>query len=226
MRYKLKELIDDATNLVNDIKDGVNTSLTFGKTATELNDVISFVGNAIYGYFYDDVVAYEGEDEEEVGEVFLARLCYDINIKIPYWARKYEYVKKLLTSSELSLFQTSKMTSNSTDRTDSAGGTLQKTATTPTGVSTGTAEDGFELAIDSDSQTSVTDIETTGFVDKYTNAQQKFSNATKVIGAREGYILREGSIDELVKVLEKLPSSFADEITKEVSKHFIFVYDR
>ena len=118
------------------------------------------------------------------------------------------------------------MTSSSNDTTKSAGGTLQKTATTPTGVTATGSEDGFELEIidgsDNDNEANVT---TTGFADKYTNAQQKFANATRVEGERSGEILREGSIDELLKVLEKLPSSFADEISISLQKHFIFDYD-
>lgn len=69
------------------------------------------------------------------------------------------------------------------------------------------------------------EIDTTGFVDKYTNAQQKYANASRVVGERSGEILREGSVDELLKILEKLPSSFGDEINKELSKHFLFVYE-
>ena len=37
--------------------------------------------------------------------------------------------------------------------------------------------------------------------------------------------MREGSIDELLKVLEKLPSSFADEVSIALQKHFIFDYE-
>ena len=31
--------------------------------------------------------------------------------------------------------------------------------------------------------------------------------------------------DDKLKVLEKLPASFGDEVTKAVQKHFIFDYD-
>ena len=225
MRYKLKDVIDSNTDLVDYLKQGLNTSMSFGKTATQLNEVLTFVGMVVYGYFYDDLVAYEGEDVEEVQETFIDRLCYDVNVKIPYWAKKYEYVKKLLTTDDFSLLQTSKMTSSSNDKTQSAGGTLQKTATTPTGVSATGATDDINITLGEGTDEGENSVETNGFADKYTNAQQKFANAMLSKGERSGEILREGSIDELLNVLEKLPSSFANEINIVLQKHFIFDYD-
>ena len=139
--------------------------------------------------------------------------------------KKYAQIKTLLTTDDLSLLQTSKVTSSSTDNTNSASGTLQKTATTPTGVSTEGSTDSFTLEIEQDGTGTDASVETDGFADKYTNAQQKFANASRIEGSRSGSITREGSIDELLNVLEKLPSSFANEITKAVQKHFIFDYD-
>ena len=117
------------------------------------------------------------------------------------------------------------MTSSSSDTTKSASGTLQKTATTPTGVSADTSTDSFDIEVSESSGVMTGEVDTSGFADKYTNAQQKFANAGKVEGERSGQVLREGSIDELLNVLEKLPSSFADEITKDLQKHFIFDFD-
>ena len=222
-RYTLETLYTQAQ---------LNTALNTAVTNSGLNmgasvdsAVISFVASAVYGYFYDSLVAYQGEDSTEIKSIFVKRLGYDVSVKYLYWKRKYDYVKTLLTSSELSLFQTSKMISHSDDTTKSAGGTLQKTASTPTGVSATTSTDSIDITIGSGTSDGDNDVETAGFVDKYTNAQQKFANATRVEGERSGTILREGSLDELLNVLEKLPSSFADEITKHLQKHFIFDYD-
>ena len=214
-------------SFINDIKSRTNSVITFGKTATQLNELITFVGNVIYGYFYDVPVSYK-IDEDDIPEdfsVFLSRLCYDINLYTPYWFKKYEYVKKLLTTSDFNLLQTSKMTSSSSDTTKSAGGTLQKTATTPTGVSADSATDSFDIEISETSGVMTGEVDTTGFADKYTNAQQKFANASQIKGERSGEIMREGSIDDLLKVLEKLPASFGNEISIALQKHFIFDYD-
>ena len=69
------------------------------------------------------------------------------------------------------------------------------------------------------------DVDSSSFADKYTNYQGKTSTGSKTSGDRSGEVLREGSIDDLLNILEKLPSSFADEITKEVSKHFELLYE-
>ena len=225
MRYKLSELFDSVTDFVDDIKRGVNTALTFGKTSTQLSELLTFVGNVIAGYFYDDLVAYDGEDDTEVYNIFKTRLCYDINIHTPYWFKKYEYVKKLLTTNDFSLLQTSKMTSSSTEESKSAGGSLQKIATTPTGVSADSSTDSFDIEISESSGVVSSEVDTTGFVDKYTNTQQKYANASQVEGNRSGEVTREGSIKDLLEVLEKLPATFGDEISVVLQKHFIFDYE-
>ena len=196
-------------------------SMFMGIQSTSYAEVMTFICTTIYGYFFEDYLAYRGDTAQDVAEQFTKRLTYDICNKFPYWYRKYNYIKKLLTDSDFSLLQTSKVTSSSSDDTQSAGGSLQKGATTPTGVSTGTSLDRIGITMSS----GLNDIDTTGFVDKYTNYQQKYANANRVKGSRSGNISREGSIDELLNVLEKLPSSFASEITTMLQKHFIFDYD-
>jgi hypothetical protein len=231
-RYTLSELYsrnEFLTTLHNYFDDGgiySDGTMIMGLNLTAIEPVLSFLSNAIYGYFYDDLVAYAGDTEDDARNTFEDRLVYDIAVKMPYWYRKYNQIKKLLTTEDLSLLQTSKVVSSSNDKTNTASGTLQKTATTPTGVSTGTAEDSIDIEISESGDNDTTaNVITTGFADKYTNAQQKFANAGRVEGERSGTITREGSIDELLKVLEKLPSSFADEINKSVQKHFIFDYE-
>lgn len=231
MRYTLEELFPTNAgfttafgNLINGSQEKYNM-LTFGLTTPKLAPVIAFIGNAIYGYFHSDLVAYEGEDDTEVANIFVDRLAYDVAVKMAYWVKKYNMIKKLLTTEDISLLQTSKVTSSSSDATHSAGGTLQKGATTPTGVTAETSPDEININMDDNEGTRENSVETNGFVDKYTNHQQKFVNASEVKGEREGEILREGSIDELLNILEKLPASFSDEITKALQKHFIFDYD-
>lgn len=229
-RYKLNEVFDAQYLLINDVRDKLENSSLSGmimglESSEDFNEVTAFICSCIYGYFYDDLIVYQGEDEQEVEQTFLNRLSYDIAVKLPYWYKKYGYIKKLLTTEDLSLLQTSKMTSSSSEETKTASGTLQKTATTPTGVSADGSTDSFEIGATTTSGVTTTSVETNGFADKYTNAQQKFANAGKVEGERSGTILREGSIEELLKVLEKLPASFSDEVTKHLQKHFIFDYE-
>ena len=230
-RYTLDELFLEYDTFISEVSDVFETdaygfdSHLFGMAFAQYEDVLTFIASAIYGYFYEDLVAYKGDNETLVKDIFLHRLCYDISVKLPYWYKKYNYIKKLLTTEDLSLLQTSKVTSSSNDKTNTASGTLQKTATTPSGVSTGTNVDSFNIEMGEQDEQLATSVETDGFADKYTNAQQKFANTGRIEGSRSGTITREGSIDDLLNVLEKLPSSFADEVTKAVGKHFIFDYD-
>lgn len=225
-RYLLKTIYPTIDDLKTQLTSHLSTSaLVMGLSGTAYTDLVGFIASCIYGYFYDDIVAYEGEDTEEVSDIFETRISYDISVRLPYWYKKYLNIKKLLTTEDLSLLQTSKMTSSSSDTTKSAGGSLQKGATTPTGVSADTSTDSINITIGSGETEGDNDILTEGFVDKYTNHQQKFANASKIEGERNGEILREGSIDELLNVLEKLPSSFADEVNRQLQKHFIFDYD-
>lgn len=212
-----------------EFKSGITTQLSnlsalfMGVSVSNYANILNFVASSVYGYFYDDIVAYKGEDMTDVKSKFMSRISYDIGVKLPYWYRKYEYVKKVLTDAEFSLMQTSTMTSSSSDSTSSAGGSLQKGATTPTGVKSDISTTPDEINIEIDEGDS--SIETNGFVDKYTNYQQKYANASRVNGERSGNVHREGSVDELLNILEKLPASFGDEITKHLQKHFIFDYD-
>lgn len=230
-RYKLSELYtrqEFASTMHGYFDEGgiySDGTMIMGLNLTAIEPVLSFLSSVIYGYFYDDLVAYCGDTEDDVKNTLEDRLVYDVAVKMPYWYRKYNQIKKLLTTEDLSLLQTSKVTSSSNEETNTASGTLQKTATTPTGVSAGTEDDGFNIEITHDSGSLDANVSTEGFADKYTNAQQKFANSGKSVGAREGEILREGSIDELLNILEKLPSSFADEINRDLQKHFIFDYE-
>lgn len=228
MRYTLEELYSTPTLFYNNLKTqltGSYANLMLGLTAVQCDELFNFITSVVYGYFYEDLVAYEGDDTTEVSSIFSTRFCYDVGVRLPYWWRKYNQIKSLLTTTDLSLLQTSKVTSSSNDDTQSAGGSLQKGATTPTGVSTGTSTDGIDISIGSGLTEGQNDIVTEGFVDKYTNYQQKYANASRVKGSRSGSITREGSIEDLVNVLEKLPSSFANEISMLLQKHFIFDYD-
>lgn len=226
MKYELNELYtfnEFAGTYMAMFEDGIYSTngMMFGLEYEQVEDLLNFLCGVIYGYFYDSIVAYDGDVKTDVKSILEQRLGYDIALKLPYWYRKYNYILKLLTETDFSLMQTSKVTSSSNDLTNSAGGSLQKTATTPTGVSADSVTDSIDITMNDGAN----EIETTGFVDKYTNAQQKYANASRVEGERSGEILREGSVDELLKILEKLPSSFGDEINRELSKHFLFVYE-
>ena len=224
-RYELQQLYATADLFKNALETSV-TSMGLMFSSSYTNSVYStFIAYSIYKYFYEDKVHYDGEDEDEVRTIFMKRLGYDVAVKFPYWKAKYDYILKLFTPTEISLLQSSKMTSESHEDVKSAGGVIQKSASTPTGVNTGDyTGDSMELSAEESEGTLEVDVITDSFAEKYTNYQGKTSTGSKTSGDRNGEVLREGSVEDLLKVLEKLPSSFADEITKEVSKHFELLY--
>lgn len=226
-RYELNQLYETADAFKSALETSV-TSMGLMLASGYASSVYStFIAYSIYKYFYEDIIHYEGEDEDEVKATLMKRMGYDIAVKFPYWKVKYDYILKLFTENEITLLQTSKMISSSNENVASAGGVIQKSASTPTGVNPSTTT-GDSVTItatnDEDSLDLDVDVDSSSFAEKYTNYQGKTTSGSKTQGNRSGEVLRQGSIDELLKILEKLPSSFADEITKEVSKHFDIVY--
>ena len=223
-RYELKQLYASVSDFKSALEQGV-TSMGLMMASQYSNSVYStFIAYAIYKYFCDDYVHYTGDTSSDVATTLMYRMAYDVSVKFPYWKVKYDYILKLFTEDEISLLQSSKMTSSSSEKVNSAGGVIQKSASTPTGVSSATADE-MEISNEVDEYDTLNaSVLSSSFADKYTNYQGKTSTGNKTSGERSGVVLREGSIDELLKILEKLPSSFADEITKEVSKHFDLVY--
>ena len=230
-RYKLYEFYPTFNLFLQDLvsySSGIGLMLSSSITTSDVHTL--FIAHAIYGEFFDDEVAYYIDDAQdpfrETNDIFMRRLGYDVAVKYPYWKKKYDYVLKLLTEDEISLLQTSKMISSSNEQMENAGGSLQKSASTPTAVSTSGDEDGFSLSMTSESTTDLEVAMTTnGFVDNYSNFQGKTATTSKSLVDRDGKITREGSIKELLEVLELLPSSFADEVTRSLAHHFMFVYD-
>ena len=223
-RYELEQLYETADEFKTALETSVSSMGLMMATSYSNSVYSTFIAYSIYKYFYSDFIHYEGESESDVKNILMKRMGYDIAVKFPYWKVKYDYILKLFTQDEITLLQSSKMISSSTEKVDSAGGVIQKSANTPTGVTTGTG-DSMEISANEDN-TGTLDVSvgSSSFADKYTNYQGKTSTGSKTSGERSGEVLRESSIDELLKILEKLPSSFADEITKEVSKHFDLVY--
>lgn len=228
-RYELQDLYLTADAFKSALETSVTSMGLMGASGYAGSVYSTFIAYSIYKYFYEDYLRYYGDDETEVRSILMYRLGYDIAVKFPYWKKKYDYILKLLTTEDISLLQSSKMTSSSQEDIASAGGVIQKSASTPTGVSVSTnTGDSIDITTTPSSTTTSetlgVDVDSDSFAEKYTNYQGKTSTGSKTKGERSGEVLREGSVEDLLNVLEKLPSSFADEITKEVSKHFELLY--
>ena len=98
--YRLQQLYLTLTDFKDALASAITTHADMLMSAQD-SSVNAFVSSALYGYFFDDRVAYAGEDANDVKSIFMERIGYDIAVKYNYWVRKYNYIKKLLTDADM-----------------------------------------------------------------------------------------------------------------------------
>lgn len=172
--------------------------------------------NNIYNYYYDDKIAYLDE------EVFVHRLTNDIalNVNRYFEMRKVEFylAKDSTTNDKWCL--TTKTSSVANESGKSGSSVLQSSASTPTGVSPSSTGSTIEMEDTEDGKV----FENNGYVDKYTNFQAKTNGLHKNDIDRTADVSRSGNYDVAIELLKKFPKSFMEQVLKDVSKHFIYVY--
>ena len=218
---ELKDIYDDE----NDFIDMLNAKKTqYSKITNEVGDLpstfIGYIGSLIYNHYEDSIIAYAQQS------VFEKRLCLELFRQLPYLVVKYNAMKYLSQLDLDKMLQTSKASSNTTEVGINGSTMMQKSASTPTGVSATPVSTSQELTLTEDAQTGkVTMTSPTGdFVDKYTNFQGKTSGVRKSDIDRTNVITRQGSYKDLIDLYNKIPNGFYDEVLSISGKHFIFVY--
>lgn len=203
----------------------LNTKKTqYSKIANEVGDLpvsfINYIGSLIYNHYDDSIIAYGQKD------IFEKRLCLELFRQLPYLVTKYNAMKYLSQLDLDKMLQTSKTTSKSNESGINGSTMMQKTASTPTGVSATPVSTTQEVDLQKDETTGVVtlDTPTDDFVDKYTNFQGKTSGVRKSDIDRNNEISRQGSYKDLIELYNKIPNGFYDEILSISGKHFIFVY--
>ena len=90
------------TAFATDLNSQIQTPMVMGvMSKSDISEVINFIAYTIYGYFYNDLIAYPLDPDyiiEDYHSIFLHRLCYDISVKLPYWYRKYYEIKNALNN--------------------------------------------------------------------------------------------------------------------------------
>jgi hypothetical protein len=199
---------------------GENSDLYLLPMGTITTKFVSYVMTLIYLEFEDDRIAYTSFDD------FKKRLFFDLTCSMPFILRKYnEYLNLLNTSTTPSLNVSSSMHSQSNEDGHNASGFLQKTASTPTGVSTGTTEDVITIDTSKQSGSAKASIETDGFVDKYTNFQGKSASSSSINNEKITDIERKGSTKDLLDNIKRLEFELHNEILGIASKHFLVLYE-
>lgn len=183
---------------------------------TTIQNFLTKIGKSIYMYYYDDKIAYEDE------EVFAYRLANDIAINVNRYFEmmKVEFylVKDSTTNDKWCL--TTKTSSVANESGKSGSAVLQSSASTPTGVSPSSTGSTIEMEDTEDGKV----FENNGYVDKYTNFQAKTNGLHKNDIDRTADVSRSGNYDVAIELLKKFPKSFMEQVLKDVSKHFIYVY--
>lgn len=197
-----------------------NPDLYLLPTSTITEKFASYVIGLIYHEYEDDRIAYTSFDD------FKKRLFFDLTCSLPFILRKFnEYVSLLNISTTPSLNVSSSMHSQSNEDGHNASGYLQKTASTPTGVSTGTTEDEITITSSKTNNVANNSVDTNGFVDKYTNFQGKTTSASSINNEKITDIERKGSTKDLLENLKKLEYELHNEVLGIASKHFLTLYE-
>lgn len=174
------------------------------------------VAKAIFNYYYDDKIAYLDN------EVFAYRLMNDIAININrYFEMKqveFYLAKDSTTNDKWCL--TTKTSSIANESGKSGSAVLQSSASTPTGVSPNATGSTIEMEDTEDGKS----YSNNGYVDKYTNFQAKTNGLHKNDIDRTAEVSRIGNYDVAIELLKMFPKSYMEQVLKDVSKHFIYVY--
>ena len=184
-----------------------------------LNTLKSFAGNIainIFLYYYDDKIAYLDR------EVFAHRLTNDIalNINRYFEMKNVEFYLAKDSANNDKWCLTTKTSSVANESGKSGSSVLQSSASTPTGVSPSSTGSTIEMEDTEDGKS----YSNNGYVDKYTNFQAKTNGLHKNDVDRTAEVSRSGNYDIAIELLKKFPKSYMEQILKDVSKHFIYVY--
>lgn len=184
-------------------------------------DLLGSISYAIYNYYQRDKVLYKNKD------IFLERICFDLMIKLSHYVVKYNITKLFLDYKTKERYDdTSSMKTKSKEKGISASGVVQSSASTPTGVDN--SETGTEQIItketSADGKTTTTNIDDDEYVSRYTNYQSKTNGVHDNDVSRDSEHTRKGNLIDIITFSNLLPQTFFDEVLKDVSKHFVYLY--
>lgn len=172
----------------------------------------------IYFHYRRDCVAYLNKVD------FVDRLLNDLAFNFGKYIVKYNVTNILSNfSNETRYDDTSKMQSDTNERGLSSSSVVQSSASTPTGISSAQSSS-INLRYQKGEDESGTEFVTDAYTDKYTNFQGKTNGLHDNDVERKSVITRKGKLLDIIELEQKLPNSLYDEVLKDVSKHFIFLY--
>lgn len=231
----LKTIFTNADYLKNEISLFLNGSVlpynTFDLSfitddATEkekLGALILTFAYPIYFQYENDRMAYKGTTARVA---FTRRMLYIISRKIGKWYLTHEIDKGLLDSPSLEKFIQNGGTKSTTSENASSGSAvIQKSASTPTGITHSTEGESIDMELSHNDTTDKTSLDIDDdYEDKYTNFVGKTNGLHRNEVDRDTDITRSSNYGLAEDILAKIPQSYINEVLTDVSQLFIQVY--
>ena len=227
--YEDYDKLEDVYQTNTDFSNAISTKLStysFGwltsdaTLLTKLKALIVSVTYPIYDEYYDDSIGYLES------ETFENRLLNTLARKIGRWYLQHNIEEDLMLNASLEKFISNGGTKSNTKEDASMGSAvIQKSASTPTGITHSTSSEDIDVELSHSSATDTTSMAVTdGYEDKYTNFVGKTDGLHRNEVERDTDISRTSNYGLAMEVLSKIDYSFINDVLREVSQHFIQIY--
>lgn len=181
--------------------------------------VVAFA-NPIYDEYHSDSLAYLDSN------TFIDRIINSIVRKVNRWYIQNKIEEGLIDNASLEKFISNGGTHSVTKEDGSTGSAvIQKSASTPTGISHNVSEEDINVGLSHDDVTDNTSMKVNdGYQDKYTNFVGKTNGLHRNEVERDSDISRTSNYGLSLEIIDKIPYSYISSVLNEVSIHFIQVY--
>lgn len=181
--------------------------------------VVAFA-NPIYDEYHSDSLAYLDSD------TFVDRVINSVVRKVNRWYIQNKIEEGLIDNASLEKFISNGGTHSVTKEDGSTGSAvIQKSASTPTGISHNVSEEDINVGLSHDDVTDNTSMKVNdGYEDKYTNFVGKTNGLHRNEVERDSDITRTSNYGLSLEIIDKIPYSYISSVLNEVSIHFIQVY--
>lgn len=181
--------------------------------------VIAFA-NPIYDEYHTDSLGYLDTD------TFVDRIINSVVRKVNRWYIQNKIEEGLIDNATLEKFISNGGTHSETKEDGSTGSAvIQKSASTPTGISHDVSEEDIDVELSHNDVTDKTSMKVDdGYEDKYTNFVGKTNGLHRNEVERDTDISRTSNYGLSLEIIDKIPYSYISSVLTEVSLHFIQVY--
>lgn len=189
-------------------------------TKNKLTALIQTLSYPIYYEYHSDRIAYKDKD------VFMDRLINTLCNKVNRWYAQQKIEEDLISNATLEKFISNGGTHSETSENAQTGSAvIQKSASTPTGITHSATSEDIEMELSHNNQTDKTDLSVDdGYEDKYTNFMGKTNGLHRNEVDRDTNIERTSNYGLALEILDKIPYSYINDVLSEVSQHFIQIY--